>query len=161
MEDKNTRRWQLQDILHSIGEPGITQSDYGDANEDAMQARNDPYAPELIGKIVPFDLAANEGLPECMSEADRSFMYRAIRKATTGAVRTLEWTLPITCTTQLKTSLEDQQVDDEDDRRYQTVILRAQPKFQNRPACDNVKVWIQEDAGKRLYFAKYVYIMLI
>jgi hypothetical protein len=54
----------------------------------------------------------------------------------------------------MKRSLEDRQVHMEDDRRFRDVTLRAQPLFQGRPARDNIKVWIEEDAGqKRLYFA--------
>ena len=144
----------MQDILHSIGEAGITQSDYGDPDGDVMQAKTDPHDPELVGDCLPLDLIEITGLPECLSFTVQTYMYRAIRRDMRGDARTLSWTPPITCATQMKTSLEDMQLHSDDDRRYRTVTLRAQPLFQNRPSYDNVKVWIEEDAGKRLYFAK-------
>ena len=47
------------------------------------------------------------------------------------------------------------QVHADDDRRYTTIILRSQPSFATRPARDNVKVWVEEDAGRKLYFARF------
>jgi hypothetical protein len=145
----------LQDVLHCIGEAGITQSDYGDADGDVLKTVTDPYDPELRGATLPLDCDQRTGLPDCLSYPAQHHMYLAMRRDMTGATPTLSWTPPITCGTQMKTSLEDMQLPLEDDRRYRTVTLRAQPFFQGRPSYDNVKVWIEEDAGKRLYFARY------
>ena len=51
MERKTTQRWQLQDLLHAVGEEGITQSDYGDTGGDPMQARVDPIDARLLGTV--------------------------------------------------------------------------------------------------------------
>ena len=56
----------------------------------------------------------------------------------------------------MKTTIEDRQVHEDDDRRYRNVIIRAQPTYQGVPAYDNVKAIIEEDGGRKLYFAKYV-----
>jgi hypothetical protein len=157
MERKVTRRWQLQDLLHGAGEDGLTQSDYGDPTGDVTQARTDPIDPKLVGNTTTLDMNEKTGLPETLTDDERKYLLRAIRKATVGANRTLEWVGDIQCATQLKTTLEDRQLHNEDDRRYITVTLRAQPYFQGRPAQDNVRLIIEEDnAGDKIYFAKYV-----
>ena len=156
MEHKVTRRWQLQDLLHGAGEKGITQSDYGDPDGDGTQAQRDPIDPFLVGNSTTLlDLDEETGLPETMTENERKYLYRAIRKATRGENRTLHWVGDIACATQMKTSFEDRQLQREDDRRYITVTLRAQPTFQGRPAQDNVRMLIEEDnARDKIYFAK-------
>ena len=155
MEQKVTRRWQLQDLLHGAGENGITQSDYGDPDGDGTQAQRDPIDPILVGNSTTIDLDEETGLPETMTENERKYLYRAIRKATRGENRTLQWVGDIECATQMKTSFEDRQLQQEDDRRYITVTLRAQPTYQGRPAQDNVRMLIEEDnARDKIYFAK-------
>jgi hypothetical protein len=165
MEIKTTQRWQLQDVLHATGEVGITQSDYGDKDGDPMQARIEPVHAQLVGKVqTTLNLTTKTGLPTYLTRNECTFIWRAI----TGAMRrirggppTLAWKQPITCASQLKRSLEDRQVHPDDDRRFRTVTLRSIPYYQNRPARDNVKVWIEEDAGPRLYFAMYVTIIAV
>jgi hypothetical protein len=162
MEKKATRRWQLQDLLHSVGEPGISKSEYDNPDvEEALQARTEPRNPELLGDKTILDLEEQTGLPEWLNPTEEMHILQAIRKDMRGHTPTLQWTVPITCATQLKTSLEDKQLPLEDDRRYRNVILRAQPKFQGVPAFDKVKVWIEEDNGRKLYFAKYVITFII
>ena len=162
MEHKVTRRWQLQDLLHGAGENGITQSDYGDPDGDGTQAQRDPIDPFLVGNSRTIDLDEETGLPDTMTENERKYLYRAIRKATRGQNRTLEWVGDIACATQMKTTFEDRQLQREDDRRYITVTLRAQPTFQGRPAQDNVRILIEEDnARDKIYFAKYVMMYII
>jgi hypothetical protein len=161
MELKTTQRWQLQDLLHAAGAEPITQSDYGDHDGDALQARIESIKAELVGKVkTVLDVEEKTGLPKCLSDNERQSIFRALAIATRGfrgSPPTLLWAPPITCATQMKRSLEDRQVHEDDDRRYRTVTLRAQPYFQHRPSRDNVKVWIEEDAGrKKLYFAMYV-----
>ena len=157
MERKTVRRWQLQDLLHHAREAGVTQSDYGDPHGDVLQAKIEPVDPKLKGAIADLDANEKTGLPECLTRTASTFMYRAIAaglRRVRGAPPTLTWTLPITCSTQLKMTLEDLQLHHDDDRRYVTVTLRAQPTYSRRPAYDDVKVWIDEDQGKRLYFAR-------
>ena len=166
MERKTTLRWQLQDLLHAVGEDGITQSDYGDHTEDVLQAKVEPIDAQLVGNVTTdLNVAAKKGLPACLTPNERTYIWRAIHGAmrrSRGSPPTLTWTEPITCATQLKRSLEDRQVHPEDDRRFRTVILRAQPFYQGRPARDNVKVWIEEEPGRnRLYFAMYVAILVV
>jgi hypothetical protein len=161
MERKTTLRWQLQDLLHAEGMDGITQSDYGDPDGDVLQARIEPIDASLVGKVqTVLDLDEQTGLPDCLTDNERKYIWRAIVAAmrrSRGAEPRLQWATPITCATQMKRSLEDRQVHPEDDRRFRTVTLRAQPYFQQRPARDNVKVWIEEDAGRnKFYFAMYV-----
>ena len=160
MEIKTTQRWQLQDVLHAVGEASITQTDYGEVDGDVMVARIEPIDAALVGKITTLDLNEQTGLPDCLTDTETTFLFRAIMagmRETRNADPTLQWVEPITCATQMKRSLEDRQVHFDDDRRFRTVTLRAQPFFQNRPARDNVKVWIEEDAGiSKLYFAMYV-----
>jgi hypothetical protein len=155
MELKVTRRWQLQDLLHGAGVNGITQSDYADQDGDGTQAQRDPIDPILVGNSTTIDLDEETGLPETMTDNERKYLYRAIRKATRGENRTLEWVGEMECATQMKTSFEDRQLQQEDDRRYITVTLRAQPTYQGRPAQDNVRMLIEEDnARDKIYFAK-------
>jgi hypothetical protein len=162
MELKVTRRWQLQDLLHGAGEDGITQSDYGDPNGDVTQAQRDPIDPVLVGYSTPLDLDEETGLPETMTPNERKYLYRAIRKATRGENRTLEWVGDIECATQMKTTFQDHQLQREDDRRNIPVTLRAQPTFQGRPAQDNVRMLIEEDnARNKIYFAKYVMMYIL
>jgi len=158
MELKAQRRWQLQDVLHAAGEEGITQSVYDDQNGEDMRARINPRDPELKGKTTHLDINEKTGLPSSLSETERVHIFLAIRRNTRGQNQQLEWELPITCATQLATTLEDLQVHAEDDRRYRNVILRAQPLFQGLHAYDNVKVLVEEDDGRKLYFGKYVMI---
>ena len=146
----------MQDLLHSVGEPCISKSEYDNPDGEAHQARTEARNPELLGHKTLLDLEDQTGLPECLNLTEDLHIFLAIRKDMRGHAPTLQWTPPITCATQLKTSLEDKQLHSEDDRRYRNVILRAQPKFQGIPAFDKVKVWIEEDAGRKLYFAKYV-----
>ena len=73
-----------------------------------------------------------------------------------GAEPTIAWSPPISCCTQLKMTLDNKQLPLDDDRRFVTTILRAQPFFYGRPAYNDIKVWIEEDAGRRLYFARFV-----
>ena len=165
MERKTTQRWQLQDLLHAVSDEGITQSDYGDQGGDVMQARIEPIKSALVGKKqYVLDLAKKTGLPTYLNENENKYLLRAIKGAmrrSRGSPPTLQWVSPITCASQLKRSLEDRQVHPDDDRRFRTVTLRSQPYFQGRPARDNVKVWVQMDAGKRLYFAMYVAINVV
>jgi hypothetical protein len=159
MDQKTCRRWQLQDVLHAVGEQGITQSDYGDEDGDGTQARIEPKEPKLRGLLTTLDLEAKTGLPKCISANEQMYIFRAIAagmRTPRGGECTLQWVPPITCSTQMRKSLEDRQVHENDDRRYRTVIFRSQPYFAKRPSQDNVKVWIEEDAGRKLYFAKYV-----
>jgi hypothetical protein len=161
MERKTTQRWQLQDVLHAAGEDGITETDYGDNGGDVMEAKIEPIEARLVGNVVTvLDLRAKTGLPACLSANERQYLWRAVASAmkrNRGSAPTLQWVPPILCSTQMKRSLEDRQVHPDDDRRFRTVTLRAQPYFQHRPARDNVKVWIEEDAGrKKYYFAMYV-----
>jgi hypothetical protein len=117
MEHKVTRRWQLQDLLHGAGEKGITQSDYGDADGDGTQAQSDPIDPFLVGNSTTLlDLDEETGLPETMTENERKYLYRAIRKATRGGNRALQWVGDIECATQMNTSFEDRQLQREDNR---------------------------------------------
>jgi hypothetical protein len=161
MERKTTLRWQLQDLLHAAGEEGITLSDYGEHTGDVMNARIEPINSFLRGKTNTLRIYSKLGLPEWMSEPDKKYIFLAIGKAMRpdrGNPPTLQWTLPVTCGSQMKRSLEDRQVHMEDDRRFRAVTLRAQPLFQGRPARDNIKVWIEEDGGRsRQYFAMYVH----
>ena len=154
MERKVNRRWQLQDLLHMQHSTPITQTEHGDGNEG--MAQREPIEPFLKGKTITLNSRNKTGLPETLSLASRTSLYRAINTTSSGVDATLHWTLPIKCGTQLKISLEDKQTHSEDDRRYTAVTLRAMPLYCNSPARDDVKVWIEEDAGKRLYFAKYV-----
>ena len=159
MECKVTRRWQLQDLLHHVGEPGITQSNYGDPQGDPHQARNEPIDPVLKGNIDLLDLENRRGLPDGLSAIAGQALYRAINvgmRGYRGADPTLTWERPVHCSKQLKTTLEDKQVHHDDDRRYVTSTLRAMPIYSGRPAYDDVKVYVEEDAGRRLYFARYV-----
>jgi hypothetical protein len=161
MEQKTTLRWQLQDLLHAAGEDGITQSDYDDHDGDVMQARIEPVEPSQSGKVqTTLDLQAKEGLPQCMTPNELKYIWLAIYGAMRrqrGEPPTLQWVSPITCATQMKRSLEDRQVHPNDDRRFRTVTLRAQPYFQKRPARDNVKVLIELAPGRtKMYFAMYV-----
>jgi hypothetical protein len=157
MERKTSRRWQLQDLLHHAGLDGVTQSDYGDPQGDALQPKNAPLEPELKGLMEELDCHDRTGLPLCLTETALRYLYRAIAKGLRGergAEPQLTWKPPISCSTQMKLTLEDKQLHYDDDRRYVNVTLRAQPFYSLRPAYDDIKVWIQEDAGKRLYFAK-------
>ena len=168
MERKTTQRWQLQDLLHAVGEEGITQSDYGDTGGDPMQARVDPIDARLLGAVSKktatlLDINAQTGLPENLTANEKTYMWRAITtsmRGSRGSPPTLTWVEPITCSVQMKMSLEDKQVHVDDDRRFRTVTLRSRLYFQGRPARDNVKVWVEMDAGPRLYFAMYVAINL-
>jgi len=168
MERKTTQRWQLQDLLHAVGEKGITQSDYGDTGGDPMQARIEPIDAHLVGSVCKktatlLDIDAQTGLPDFLTANEHTYLWRAITttmRGSRGSPPTLEWVEPITCSSQMKKSLEDKQVHADDDRRFRTVTLRSRPYFQGRPARDNVKVWVEEDAGPRLYFATYVAINL-
>jgi hypothetical protein len=154
MEKKNSRRWQLQDLLHAVGEENITQSNYGDSEGDVSLARNEPIDPKLMGTLLNLDIVNKKGLPAHTSFTAKTHIFLAIRKDTRGHTPTLQWTPPIRCGSQMKTTLEDMQLHSDDDRRYVTMTLRAQPLFQGTPAIDNVKVWIEEDAGHRFYFGR-------
>ena len=79
MEQKNTRRWQLQDVLHAAEEDGLTQSDYreGDGN-DGLQARRQPQATELRGNITMVELRDQIGLPKCFNANKKTFVFWAI-----------------------------------------------------------------------------------
>ena len=154
MEKKTTRRWQLGDVLHAAGEESLSKSEYDNPDSEVNLARIEPRDPELIGKVTELDLVNNTGLPKNLSESTKFHIFLSIRKDTRGHDPPLTWAHPITCATQMRTALEDKQVHADDDRRYRNVILRAQPTYQNIPAYDNVKAWVQEDAGRHLYFAK-------
>jgi len=159
VERKTTRRWQLQDVLHAIGEEGITLSDYGEHTGDILKGRVEPINARLVGKVkTTLHITGKRGLPKCLTANERTYIWRAIygqMRWSHAGPPTLQWVEPITCATQMKRSLEDRQVHPEDDRRYRTVTLRAQPFFQARPARDNVKVWIDEEpGGYRMYFAR-------
>ena len=78
MDQKTCRRWQLQDVLHAVGEQGITQSDYGDEDGDGTQARIEPKEPKLRGLLTALDLEAKSGLPECISANEQMYIFRAI-----------------------------------------------------------------------------------
>ena len=157
MERKTTLRWQLQDLLHAAGEEGITLSDYGEHTGNVLNARVEPINSFLRGTTSHLSIYSRTGLPPWMSANDKKYIFLAIVRGMRrqgGNPHTLQWILPITCASQMKRSLEDRQVHMEDDRRFRDVTLRAQPLFQGRPARDNIKVWIEEDAGhNRLYFA--------
>jgi hypothetical protein len=155
MEKKTARRWQLQDVLHSVGEESISKSAYcDDPDGDKLLGKIDPRDPELKGKVTVLDLQNKTGLPDCLTITECMHIFLSIRKDTRGDNPPLTWSEPLTCATQFKTTLEDRQVPSEDDRRFRNVILRAQRTFQGIPATDSVKVWIEEDAGRKLYFAK-------
>ena len=143
MERKTTQRWQLQDLLHAVGDVGITQSDCGDNGGDALQARIEPIDARLVGSVNSIlDLNGQTGLPQYFTDNENTYLWRAITTAmrgSRGGPPTLHWVQPITCATQMKRSLEDKQVHPDDDRRFRTVTLRSQPYFQGRPARDNVK----------------------
>lgn len=160
MERKTTLRWQLQDLLHATGEDGITQSTYGDHTRQVMHARVEPIESFIRGFTNELNIQERTGLPSWMNDTAKTYIFRAILAAMRGYrgdPPTLQWDFPITCGSQMKRSLEDRQLHMDDDRRFRAVTLRAQPTFQGRPARDNIKVWIEEDAGRsRLYFAMYV-----
>ena len=158
----------MQDLLHAVGEEGITQSNYGDTGGDPMQARVEPIDARLLGTVSQktatlLDTNAQTGLPPYLTANEETYMWRAITTAVRGyrgSPPTLTWVEPITCSSQMKMSLEDKQVHADDDRRFRTVTLRSRLHYQGRPARDNVKVWVEMDAGPRLYFAMYVAINL-
>ena len=159
MDKKTNRRWQLQDLLHATGEEGITQSNYADEDGDGTQGRIEPKDTALRGNKTDLNIAERKGLPKCIATNEKTYIYRAINAAMRqcrGHEAALKWVPPITCATQMRKSFEDRQVHEDDDRRFRTVILRSQPKFAKRPAKDNVKVWVEEDAGRKMYFAKCV-----
>ena len=114
MEQKTTRRLQLQDVLHAAKEEGLTQSDYREGNgNDGLQARRQPQATELRGKVTTVELQDQIGLPTCFSANEKTFVLRAIATAMRrerGAPPRLQWVLPISCSTQMRKSLEDYQV---------------------------------------------------
>ena len=154
MEKKTTRRWQLADVLHSAGEASLSTSEYDNPDSEVNLARIEPRDPRLIGAETELDILDKTGLPKSLSETAKFHIFLSIRKDTRGRDPPLTWTTPIMCATQMKTTLEDHQVHADDDRRYRNVIIRAQPSFQGIPAYDNVKAWIEEDAGRKSYFAK-------
>jgi hypothetical protein len=133
----------------------ISTSEYDNPDDGKMLARIEPRAPELIGRTTLLDIENKTGLPNCVTITANLHIFLSIRRNTRGNNATLTWVPPIRCATQLKTTLEDKMVPQNDDRRYRNVILRAQPKFQGVPAYDKVKVWVEEDAGRKLYFARY------
>lgn len=155
MEKKTVRRWQLQDVLHSVGEESISKSAYcDDPAGDALLGMIQPRDPALMGEQTVLDLVDQTGLPDCLTKTECMHIFLSIRKNTRGENPPLTWTPPFSCATQFKTTLEDKQLPEQDDRRFRNVILRAQPTFQGIPATDSVKVWVEEDAGRKLYFAK-------
>ena len=154
MEKKTQRRWQLSDILHAAGEESLSKSEYDNPDTEENLARIEPMDPKLIGKKTMLSLEENTGLPTALTGTAKFHIFLSIRNNTRGQHPTLTWTPPITCATQMKMTLEDKQVHADDDRRYRNVIIRAQPEYQGVPAYDNVKAWIEEDAGRKLYFAK-------
>jgi hypothetical protein len=116
--------------------------------------------PALKGTFRDLDFQNGTGLPLCLSETSLRYLYRAIAvgmRGIRGAAPTIVWNPPITCSTQLKITLVDKQLHHDDDRRYVNATLRAQPFYSHRPAYDNIKVWIEEDEGQRLYFARYIF----
>ena len=139
----------MQDLLHHIGEKGLTNSTYGERDDDVLRARREPTIRQLSGNVQILDTREKSGLPECLSATAAVYMFRAIRIATRGRTPYLTWAHPVKCGTQLKLTLQD-------DRRFQQVTLRAKPFLQHRPAQDNVKVWVDEDEGRKLYFGRYV-----
>ena len=116
-----------------------------------------PCPPTLKGTTVAFDVENEIGLPKSLSIDAHASIFSAIRKATRGATPTLLWKEPITIATQLKLTLVDEQQMHNDPRRLVKVILRSRPKFQGRPAIDNVKLAVEVGVNReRMYFARCI-----
>ena len=155
MGKKTTRRWQLENLLHANGLDGITGTYYAETDAAVAQARTDPIEAKLSGAATVLDIDGMSGLPPHLSRTETDVLYEVLRKSSRGNNATLHWDAPISCASQYKTSLEDRQQADEDERRFVTVTLRSTPSFQHRPAQDNVKVLIEEDENsKMIYFGK-------
>ncbi len=57
--------------------------------------------------------------------------------------------------TQMKLTLVNKQLAVQNEKRLLKVILRALPKYQGRPAFDNIKLEVEEERGQiRRYFGK-------
>ena len=84
MEKKTTGRWQLQDILHAVGEESISTSEYDNPNGEVNLAKVEPRDSGLVGKITELDIANRKGLPACLSGTEKMHIFLSIRKDTRG-----------------------------------------------------------------------------
>ena len=145
--------WKLKEVLAASGAPPMTAYTTNDANPYALVTKTLPITPCPIGKSQSLRLDAHAGLPNWLSIDER----KCLRLAIVNALRTntITWQEPVSTFTQMKLSFEDLQLPFNSAHKISNVTLRARPKFQGKPAFDNVKVEVEEEGGRiRRYFAK-------
>ena len=155
--EKHVRRYtQLAELLNMTNEKPIL------VREDVLlnpQQRN-IWNTAVVGTQRKIDLDTFTGMPKHSTTAETVALFRAIKNDTSfgrnGAPPHILWTPPIHACTQLKTTFLNRQLPHDDTDRKVRCILRALPKFHDKPGSSNVKVAVEYERGVKIHFAKCV-----
>jgi hypothetical protein len=103
------------------------------------------------------DIIMRLGLPPELPQEAVDAIFRGIALLTRGTVPILDWSPPLLVGSQLKLTLEDKQLLQNDPRRRVVTILRTLANFQGKSAYDSVKVLLEEENGtSSIYFGKCI-----
>jgi hypothetical protein len=146
--------WMLKDLLVIAGEPPLTAHTNDDSNEYVLVKQKIPVSPCVVGTTSQtLHLNQHTGLPKWLSIDERRYLRLAIVNALNK--KTITWREPVQTFAQIKLSLVDKQQPVDYAQRLAKVVLRAMPRFQGKPAFDNVKIEVEEENRRiRRYFGK-------
>ena len=132
MRRRESRTWQLRDLLGLAGEPP-TSVERGQEEDSWYKPIVRRQPPALVGRSRTINTDAKRGLPPCIPDLEILALWRVIIEQSAsvgGAEPVLNWTLPIRCASQMKLTLEDHQELPASPRRFKNVTLRALSQFQ-------------------------------
>ena len=108
MRLREERTWKLRDLLGMAMELP-TFADPGQDPEFWYKPIYRIQNPKLVGQIRKLNVVKKVGLPTTLDTSERTGLWRAIRKALSGANPALTWRAPISSATQMKLTLPDYQ----------------------------------------------------
>jgi hypothetical protein len=107
--------------------------------------------------------ATAQGLPKHFTHTEKADIFRAIKIGTTNinsdavgtaTIKAVLWHPSIQACASMATTFLNRQLSRGDKDRHVRIILRAIPKFHNRPSRANVKVDVEYDNGIKTHFAQ-------
>jgi hypothetical protein len=154
MQNKDERAWMLHNVLVAANLSPVSNIYHRDDNGlyPFVKQPNTPELPSLRGKVHALALPNCTDLPSHLTIEERKAVNLAITTGLTNHV--IEWEAPVVVASQMTLTVENRQEPEHTGKRLVKLILRALPKYQGKPAFDNIKVLVEEDEGTKFYFGR-------
>ena len=154
MQNKDERAWMLHNVLGAAHLSPVSKIHHRADNGlyPLIKEPNTPELPSLIGKVHALALPNCAGLPSHLTIEERKAVNLAINASLTNQL--IEWEAPVVVASQMTLTVENRQEPEHTGKRLAKLILRALPKYQGKPAFDNIKVLVEEDHSTKYYFGR-------